>query len=703
MIKLLFFAILFFNFQTNTYAQSCNAGTGFEVAALYQAGRTEEAISLKAKCTISKPASKKKIKKVYDCQKCVSSYQSNSNSKGRTLFEDRCKKDNKCLISYVEDSSWFLLDLNYSSTQILPCEDQMFCSDETKMCEYVCEPGFTYMLNSGMCEKDCSFDEIAVGDQCVKCGEGEVVNVDSNSCDCSAGTVRDNSSGICVPNCSSTETYEFPNGCTPCELGEISHENECVSPDLLCPIEGTEVTNYMSSWFGPDTYDCVCSDSNKELVGNNCLNKCDGNKVRNNGGECSCPSGMNWDEDSQKCVELNNNPSPCSYLGSNYMPYEGQSPYCQIPQKKQSYLFYDQANSTVPVVTEKSTGTFNPQISFNVSAEYIGCEKVRNSAVFKINYQKPAVPDYYTSLQGSIEVYGVCIDSTAMLDDFESRPFLLGSFDTSVPDINNYSKLSITTGKNCYKYRLFTRYRLKGITPTSTLYDIGDYDIPYETCQECPSGTVKINGECTCPAGLKMKNNICIYEDDCGTFENFISGQCSCNNPSGYTNFSQPINYRLIHSNRIYEKYSCSNLPQYSRNNSGVLPKEGVFLSAKIQNCSMSNGSSGLGSATIQWTGISQNGGNQYLYLECIDNSYRTTNYSGAYIGNDILSSPSFESNFNRLNYSFSGLTSGTFSIPIDGRCWNYRLLSYVFPGSMFYPGSFDSSVDLNIKYMCQE
>lgn len=60
------------------------------------------------------------------------------------------------------------------------CADAMVCSEETKLCEYLCPDNFTYNTSSGFCERPCGENQILKNNTCVACPEGTVV--ENNSC-----------------------------------------------------------------------------------------------------------------------------------------------------------------------------------------------------------------------------------------------------------------------------------------------------------------------------------------------------------------------------------------------------------------------------------------------------------------------------------------------------------------------------------------
>lgn len=391
------------------------------------------------------------------------------------------------------------------------CENTMTCSEETKLCEYICPENYTYDFTSGFCTKPCSSNEIVQGDQCIPCLEGQVVV-----------------------------------------------NNQCTS-------------------------------------------------------------------------------NPCAEFGDNLMPYNG---YCRPAKERLSYI--SPPLNTSGYTTELDSLTKNS--NHVVSVSYAGCinEGGKSNALLKIQSERSPT-DYKYSEKG-FPFYTYCADGN-----------ISGSYNLSLTDkkrgmipsyvpINEYT--SVPAKNICYKYRSFV---LDGYSIT----DLGTVDIPYVDCSECLPGAVKINGVCSCPAGLEMTENGCQDTIKCKTPAEFISGKCNCDGNNVYSYF--------VGFNGTRE-YTCE-APTYPKFDESKITKyNNVSLTVSQTSC--------LGNKfNFEWSGYNDATHHVDIVAVCLDPSF---------VEKDPLSTTnsnySFVSNSQKIYAKQSG--SGALSITLNGECYNYKFVA---------------------------
>lgn len=519
-MKILFVFLILFISQY-TYAQQCerqgknlwyDPQTGTQFNEDRNGNKTPEFL---ARCTEKKPASVKIVDN--GCSACWDKH--GTGPVGRGV----CGNQRKC-----DTPSIFNGSVNFAST-LAPCGNQYVCSEETQLCEYICEEDFFYNFGSGLCERECSSNQVLISNSCQTCTDGKIPN-----------------------------------------------------------------------------------------------------EARN---RCICPTGQ--EERNGICVALNN---PCLLShGPEYRPYSPYSDFdCKIPTLKTSIMSPCLGNNCY----RADLTTMNQVTSFSVTAENVGCERVngQDNAVFKINHERSSVRSY-KHREMNFPVYAVCADASGSGAVY---PTLMGSVPMYMADSNNYIKVPSTN--KCYKYKLFV---LDGYS----IQTIGDFDLPYQTCDECAPGLVKIGTECTCPVGKKVGvSGTCEDAMDCGTAANFNAGKCAC---------SEPYRYSSINGT----KYSCSNPPTYSRFSDlgGISRGNKTQVSVTATSCTN-------GVANFAWSASNSSTYPVNMYYFCSGKTYlelypdpQPGEYSFYGFGGGLGT---------RVAGSSSG--SGTFSVPIDGTCYEY-------------------------------
>lgn len=181
---------------------------------------------------------------------------------------------------------------------------------------------------------------------------------------------------------------------------------------------------------------------------------------------------------------------------------------------------------------------------------------------------------------------------------------------------------------------------------------------------------MKIGGVCSCPSGMKMENNTCVDQSNCGTVSNFNAGKCECSTPYSYPSINGT-------------KYSCSNPPTYSRFGSEINKESKTQLSASVSSCSGQT-------ATISWSASNDSDYPVSISAVCTDPTYLEP-YPDPGPG----------------EYSFYGFgggapgavvygkasSSGTFNLSINGTCYNYKLVAI---DTWTWMGESDFSVSYN-------
>lgn len=141
--------------------------------------------------------------------------------------------------------------------------------DETN-CTCQCGANSTPVPGGGCA---CNSGYVRCGNNCVPAPTG---STDAGNCNytCPAGTQA------CLGACVST-TCQIPNQAFVCSA---------TGPACVCDLQcGAGKGNY----FNPATQqcECICSNSNQELLNGICVDKCTGGKIRDVAGSCVCPSG----------------------------------------------------------------------------------------------------------------------------------------------------------------------------------------------------------------------------------------------------------------------------------------------------------------------------------------------------------------------------------------------------------------------------
>lgn len=141
-------------------------------------------------------------KNEYDCTECIAKMTRNSpnqehahSSAIQRTFKKWCQGAKEKLCKRTSRS--YMMSSPFSNSESVSCEGQMFCSEVSETCEYVCDEEFSYNYLSGLCEKSCLENEISNGTQCIQCNTGKIPNSAGTQCVCPAGET--DVSGQCMP------------------------------------------------------------------------------------------------------------------------------------------------------------------------------------------------------------------------------------------------------------------------------------------------------------------------------------------------------------------------------------------------------------------------------------------------------------------------------------------------------------------------
>jgi hypothetical protein len=358
-----------------------------------------------------------------------------------------------------------------------------------------------------------------------------------------------------------------------------------------------------------------------------CEQPCRENEVLQGSSCVACPSGK---------IAVNNvcTSDICAHLGSGFRPYNGQ---CLAVTDRTSYMSPPLNSNGFRVDLDSMSKNTN----MVATVSYAGCsyENGQSKALLQISSDRS--PTYkYNSY--SFPLYTYCADGTASTSNYGLTDKKLGNIPTYVA---NSEYISVPANNICYKYRSVI---LDGFSIT----DLGVTDIPYVDCSDCAPGAIKINGECTCPAGQNMTANGCKADIGCKTSSDFANGLCQCGGGNVYS-----------HAGLNGTKYTCTN-PTYSRfDEAGISKGNLVSVSVSQAGCSGNN-------YTFNWSASSTSSYPVNLYYVCTDKSFLELNpnvYSFAGFGGASVGSGTLGGNQS---------SSGTFNISVDGSCYNYKLVA---------------------------
>lgn len=207
-----------------------------------------------------------------DCKRCAARY----GGPQRTVV---CVKQLRCSRAQMGAFDFFALE----KPLVDSCGDVMVCSEETRLCEFLCPDEFTYSISSGLCERTCLSNETFDPETltCNACPEGLLANSEKTECVCPEGLELNN--GSCVEPavvCSLSEII-VDNTCVACTLGR---EPDPTRTECICPVG----QSFNGSLCVEDEVICL---ADQIKVDNSCQS-CSGGQLPNlQSNTCECPIG----------------------------------------------------------------------------------------------------------------------------------------------------------------------------------------------------------------------------------------------------------------------------------------------------------------------------------------------------------------------------------------------------------------------------
>jgi PKD repeat protein len=200
---------------------------------------------------------------------------------------------------------------------------------------------------------------------------------------------------------------------------------------------------------------------------------------------------------------------------------------CKLPEStRTSYLF-----SEPRITWDLADGSpLDPSVP-SPTLSYAGCAFDGNvsRSVFRYEYDASKL----SPSSGALDTLMYCAEDRPTNSQVDRKLVAKLSSNSLLQDPQFFS---LYGNPFCYIYQPILR---TGFT-TRMLPKI---QLPKEDCSDCQPGTLKVNGVCTCPAGLIAGPNGCQYPAGCQTMAEYQAGSCLCEKPYRTYNLLQATTY----------------------------------------------------------------------------------------------------------------------------------------------------------------